>query len=77
MTCKSYIIVKSDEFQIIAGKRERERFEIASITKVMTMWVCLDILDNYLNKDSIDIFIMVSQKAAAVSTHIYIYILIY
>jgi len=39
VSCKSWAILDVDTGKLIAGKNENNRREIASLTKMMTIWV--------------------------------------
>ncbi len=65
ISCKSYIVYENKTGQILAGKNYDTSLEIASITKVMTTWVTLQVL-NKLQINCKKILTRVSRKAASI-----------
>lgn len=45
LSCKSYIVYRSTDNKILGGKRYNKELEIASLTKMMTLYCCLSILE--------------------------------
>ena len=72
LTCKSYIVYRSSDNKILGGSKFNKELEIASLTKMMTLYVCLLLVDR-LQRQPETIYIRVSQKAADLSNYNMIY----
>ena len=45
VSCKAYLVVKSEDEQIMESHWADRKYQIASLTKIMTFYVCLQILE--------------------------------